>query len=143
VSLSYELRCGGSQMLRGQTDLQSKPGRVDQAFRHDVVKGLSMRPGATPARWLYDRKGSALFEAISELPEYYPARIERSVLISWRILASTARSGGKLAGPGFPTSCSARCCQSGKITSTATIRKKQAATNPFTMSTDGFVEATL
>jgi uncharacterized SAM-dependent methyltransferase len=32
------------------------------------------------ARWLYDRRGSELFEAITALPEYYPTRTERSIL---------------------------------------------------------------
>ncbi len=53
---------------------------ADPAFRCDVLEGLSRRPRAIPARWLYDHSGSALFEAITTLPEYYPSRTERSIL---------------------------------------------------------------
>src|SRR3546814_3164231 len=35
---------------------------------------------AVPARWLYDRRGSELFEAITDLPEYYPTRTETRIL---------------------------------------------------------------
>jgi L-histidine N-alpha-methyltransferase len=52
----------------------------DAAFRADVLAGLAARPRAIPARWFYDRRGSELFEAITELPEYYPTRTERSIL---------------------------------------------------------------
>ena len=44
---------------------------ADPAFRRDVVNGLAARPRTIPARWLYDRAGSALFEEITTLPEYY------------------------------------------------------------------------
>ena len=33
-----------------------------------------------PARWLYDHRGSELFEQITELPEYYPTRTELGLL---------------------------------------------------------------
>jgi dimethylhistidine N-methyltransferase len=52
----------------------------DPAFRADVLAGLSARPRAIPARWFYDRRGSELFEAITDLPEYYPTRTERALL---------------------------------------------------------------
>ncbi len=53
---------------------------ADPAFRADVLDGLERRPRAIPARWFYDRRGSELFEAITDLPEYYPTRTERSIL---------------------------------------------------------------
>ena len=49
-------------------------------FRADVLAGLARRPRAIPARWFYDRRGSELFEAITDLPEYYPTRTEAAVL---------------------------------------------------------------
>ena len=55
---------------------------ADPAFRADVIEGLSRRPRAIPARWFYDRRGSELFEAITELPEYYPTRTETALLRS-------------------------------------------------------------
>lgn len=53
---------------------------ADPAFRADVLAGFASRPRAIPARWLYDRQGSELFEAITDLPEYYPTRTERGIL---------------------------------------------------------------
>jgi L-histidine N-alpha-methyltransferase len=53
---------------------------ADPLFRADVLEGLARRPRAIPARWFYDRRGSELFEAITDLPEYYPTRTERSIL---------------------------------------------------------------
>jgi dimethylhistidine N-methyltransferase len=53
---------------------------ADPAFREDVLAGLSAPIPAIPARWLYDRRGSELFEAITGLPEYYPTRTERALL---------------------------------------------------------------
>ena len=50
------------------------------AFRADVLRGFDTRPRAIPARWFYDRRGSELFEAITELPEYYPTRTETEIL---------------------------------------------------------------
>ena len=49
-------------------------------FRHDVLAGLSQRQKAIPARWLYDHRGSELFEEITRLPEYYPTRVEVGLL---------------------------------------------------------------
>jgi L-histidine N-alpha-methyltransferase len=55
---------------------------ADPAFRADVIDGLTRRPRAIPARWFYDHRGSELFEAITELPEYYPTRTETALLRS-------------------------------------------------------------
>jgi L-histidine N-alpha-methyltransferase len=61
-------------------DRNSGFAEVNPAFRHDVLTGLSIKPRTIPARWLYDRRGSELFEAITALPEYYPTRTECSIL---------------------------------------------------------------
>ena len=53
---------------------------VDVAFRADVLAGLSQRQKSVPARWFYDLRGSELFEDITRLPEYYPARVETALL---------------------------------------------------------------
>ena len=53
---------------------------VDPAFRADVLAGLAAPIPAVPARWLYDRRGSELFEEITRLPEYYPTRTETALL---------------------------------------------------------------
>ena len=53
---------------------------VDTAFRQQVLAGLAQRQKAIPARWFYDEEGSQLFEAITQLPEYYPTRAETQIL---------------------------------------------------------------
>lgn len=53
---------------------------LDPAFRADVLAGLSAAIPAVPARWLYDRRGSELFDAITRLPSYYPTRTEIALL---------------------------------------------------------------
>ena len=53
-----------------------------QAFRDDVLAGLAAPIPAIPARWLYDRTGSELFDAITKLPAYYPTRTETALLKS-------------------------------------------------------------
>jgi dimethylhistidine N-methyltransferase len=62
-------------------DLESTVcAETGQVFRTEVLAGLSARRKVVPARWLYDHRGSELFEAITALPEYYPTRTERSIL---------------------------------------------------------------
>lgn len=61
------------------------PGTPDSqlaAFREDVLAGLTSPVPAIPARWLYDRTGSELFDAITRLPVYYPTRTEVALLQS-------------------------------------------------------------
>lgn len=53
---------------------------VNSSFRRDVLAGLAAPIRAVPARWLYDHRGSELFEAITQLPEYYPTRVETALL---------------------------------------------------------------
>ncbi|WP_433698012.1 L-histidine N(alpha)-methyltransferase [Nocardiopsis sp. CA-288880] len=53
---------------------------LDKALRSDVAAGLTAVPKQLPPKWFYDERGSALFEEITGLPEYYPTRAERSIL---------------------------------------------------------------
>jgi L-histidine Nalpha-methyltransferase len=50
------------------------------SLRADALAGLTATPKTLPPKWFYDAQGSALFEKITELPEYYPTRAERSIL---------------------------------------------------------------
>ncbi|MEU9052301.1 L-histidine N(alpha)-methyltransferase [Streptomyces sp. NPDC048384] len=54
---------------------------TDAALRADVLKGLTSTPKTLPPKWFYDAQGSELFEKITELPEYYPTRAEREILV--------------------------------------------------------------
>lgn len=64
-----------------------------EQFKSAVLEGLAARPRAIPARFLYDARGSTLFDAICELPEYYLTRTETA------ILAGNAAEISRLAGP--------------------------------------------
>ena len=61
-------------------------------MRADVVRGLRATPKELPSKYFYDEEGSALFDAITRLPEYYPTRTERAILID-RAGEIAARSG--------------------------------------------------
>src|SRR6476469_5056697 len=52
----------------------------DQSLRADVLAGLTAPRKWLPPKWFYDTLGSELFEDITRLPQYYPARTERSIL---------------------------------------------------------------
>ncbi|MFE1442752.1 L-histidine N(alpha)-methyltransferase [Streptomyces sp. NPDC058739] len=54
---------------------------MDAALRADVLHGLTAQPKTLPPKWFYDAHGSDLFEQITELPEYYPTRAEREILL--------------------------------------------------------------
>ena len=60
----------------------------------DALKGLSAEQKYMSPKWFYDEVGSALFEDITHLPEYYPTRTETA------ILRSRADSLAALATPG-------------------------------------------
>jgi L-histidine N-alpha-methyltransferase len=56
----------------------------DQAeqLRADARTGLTASPKWLPPKWFYDSRGSELFEEITRLPEYYPTRAEREILVA-------------------------------------------------------------
>jgi dimethylhistidine N-methyltransferase len=68
-------------MLEG-VPLDPAPRRSDDraAFMADVVAGLSRPQKEIPCKWLYDARGSHLFERICELDEYYPTRTELAIM---------------------------------------------------------------
>jgi L-histidine N-alpha-methyltransferase len=54
---------------------------LEKALRQDVSEGLTADPKWLPPKWFYDQRGSALFEDITRLEEYYPTRRERAILM--------------------------------------------------------------
>ncbi len=46
----------------------------------EIREWLSRTPPQIPPKWLYDARGSALYDQITRLPEYYPTRTERRIL---------------------------------------------------------------
>lgn len=49
-------------------------------FLEDVLAGLRRDPKRLPSKYLYDERGSQLFEKICELEEYYPTRVELGIM---------------------------------------------------------------
>lgn len=56
------------------------PVKDDSSFKQDVIHGLTQDQKVLPCRWLYDERGSELFEEITQLEEYYPTRTETKIL---------------------------------------------------------------
>src|SRR5262245_64417075 len=52
----------------------------ERALADDVLDGLTRPFKELPPKHFYDARGSELFDAICELPEYYPTRTERAIL---------------------------------------------------------------
>ena len=52
------------------------------AMARDVAAGFAERPRTLPPKWLYDARGSELFDEITRLEEYYPTEAERSILLA-------------------------------------------------------------
>src|SRR5256885_11860908 len=61
-------------------DVHLPPGGPLSGMAADVRAGLTKPFKELSPRYFYDERGSELFEAITELPEYYPTRAERSIL---------------------------------------------------------------
>ena len=64
------------------------------AVRGELVAGLLARPARVAPKFLYDALGSRLFDAITELPEYYLTRVERSIFESHRADVAAALGTG-------------------------------------------------
>src|SRR5436190_12890255 len=63
-------------------DVHLTPDDLAAALRADVEHGLGSTPKTLPPKWFYDDRGSDLFDAITRLPEYYPTRTERGILLA-------------------------------------------------------------
>lgn len=63
-----------------RVDVHLAPDHFDTGLREDALAGLTSTPKSLPSKWLYDARGSELFDAITRLPEYYPTNAERSIL---------------------------------------------------------------
>jgi len=57
-----------------------RPVATNPALLAAALRGLGRRPKRLEAKWFYDARGSALFEEITRLPEYYPTRVETGIL---------------------------------------------------------------
>lgn len=64
---------------RLRVDVHVRPGQL-ATLPGDVRAGLAARPRRIPSKHFYDARGSELFDAICDLPEYYPTRTEQRLL---------------------------------------------------------------
>ncbi|MFQ5746714.1 MAG: L-histidine N(alpha)-methyltransferase [Gemmatimonadota bacterium] len=69
---------GGADRIRLRNRLGGSETPLDLA--RDVRAGLTASPKTLPPKYFYDARGSRLFEAITELPEYYQTRTEKAIL---------------------------------------------------------------
>jgi dimethylhistidine N-methyltransferase len=69
-------------MIRTTTTIDRHPAgsALLDRFRHDVLRGLCLPKKDLPCKYLYDERGSALFEEICDLEEYYLTRTELAIL---------------------------------------------------------------
>jgi L-histidine Nalpha-methyltransferase len=72
----------GSVLTPGRVtvDVQLVRADLQTALRRDARAGLGATPKWMPPVWFYDDRGSALYEEITRLPEYYPFRTEAMLL---------------------------------------------------------------
>lgn len=68
-------------MAEPRLDVHLTPDVLAAVLRADVSKGLGARPRELPPKWFYDERGCDLFDQITRLPEYYPTRREREILV--------------------------------------------------------------
>ena len=87
-----------------RVDTYLKPDDLRRALRDDVAAGLSSTPKDLPPKWFYDDRGSELFDEITRLPEYYPTRRERSILVAHADAIVTASGADTLVELGSGTS---------------------------------------
>ncbi len=59
---------------------QTDHGNEHASFRHDVIAGLRATQKSLPCKYLYDQRGSQLFDQICQLDEYYPTRTELAIM---------------------------------------------------------------
>ena len=64
-------------------DVLLGPDEWNAGLRSDAFAGLTATPKTLTPTWLYDDTESALYDASTRLPEYYPARTEQSILDRW------------------------------------------------------------
>lgn len=60
--------------------VSSRTAKPASGFEHDLLTALRKKPRAISPKYFYDAQGSALFDRICELPEYYPTRTELGIL---------------------------------------------------------------
>src|SRR5438094_410318 len=71
-------------------------GDAEAAALGELRDALHRMPREVPCKYFYDDRGSALFEQITHLPEYYPTRTERDLLLEQAASIVAAAGGARL-----------------------------------------------
>ena len=66
---------GGNHTRNGR-----EPAQGADALLADVLEGMGRTPKSLPCKYLYDARGSRLFEQITQLEEYYPTATELAIM---------------------------------------------------------------
>lgn len=67
-------------MTHDAEDFDAGAEMPNEQFATDALEGLGAPQKTLPCQYLYDARGSALFEEITDIPEYYPTRTEITIL---------------------------------------------------------------
>lgn len=71
---------GGTRSPRDLDPVPNLPMPEEAPEAQDIYLGLIGNPPSLPSKYFYDDRGSALFDEITRLPEYYPTRTEEALL---------------------------------------------------------------
>ena len=82
--------------MKEETFEVSDHGTVDNSILQEVLAGLSQGQKTLPAKLLYDKRGSEIFEKICLLKEYYPTKAESEILRTYAGEISRLIGGGGL-----------------------------------------------
>ena len=85
---------GGSEAAARIAPLRD--GETERTALAELREALARSPREIPSKYFYDDRGSALFEEITRLPEYYPTRTERELLIAQATAIVQAAGGREL-----------------------------------------------
>src|SRR5437868_10884 len=88
------LNGGGTRPARTATVISAD---AESAALAELRQALSRDPREIPSKYFYDDVGSALFERITRLSEYYPTRTERALLNEQAEAIIEAAGGARLA----------------------------------------------
>jgi L-histidine N-alpha-methyltransferase len=80
VGIQRRATGAGSLIVTYTIDVHLSADDMREQMRADAIRGLQAAQKSIPPVWFYDERGSQLFEAITQLPEYYPTRAERALL---------------------------------------------------------------
>jgi dimethylhistidine N-methyltransferase len=78
MNFNQQQKSATNTVRRGLRFFDDQP--VAENILTEVIAGLSQPQKVLPAKYFYDEQGSKLFEAITQLPEYYPTRVEINLL---------------------------------------------------------------